>query len=234
MNFRIAVCDDDSRVYMQIRDLLEGNLDKYSIDYYDSGESLIKANKKYNLIFLDIEMGKMNGLRTAKVLRDSKREDNIVFLTTHLELMAEAFKVKAFRFLGKPLQKQKFLEALSEAEAELLDNETVLVPSEGEKHMLQQKHIVYIESLGDESCVHTIDRQYVTGKSLKYWEENINPSVFFKIHKSYIVNLAYVKTISATDVILTEEAEVLPIARRKKADFQKAYMNYVKDHARVL
>lgn len=234
MNFRIAVCDDDSRVYMQIRDLLEGNLDKYIIDQYESGEALIKANKKYDLIFLDIEMGKLNGLRTAKVLRDNKREDYIVFLTSHLELMAEAFKVKAFRFLGKPIQRQKFFEALSEAEAELHDSENVLIPSEGEKHMVQQKHIVYIESLGDESCVHTIDRQYVTGKSLKYWEENINPSVFFKVHKSYIVNLAYVKTISTTDVILTEDAYELPIARRKKVEFQKAYMNYVKEHARVL
>lgn len=234
MEFKIAICDDDAIVHRQIKKLLEGEFQKYVIDEYNSGEELVKSEKKYDLIFLDIEMDKLNGLRTAKLLRNKKREDYIVFLTSHLEFMSEAFKVKAFRFLSKPIQEEKFFEALKEAEKEKFIDEKIVVPSLGMKYMIDQRDIVYIESLGDGTCVYTEEGEYVTTKTLKYWEEALNQVRFFKIHKSFLIGMQYVKIVSQTHVQMGVKEISIPIARRQKTEFQKVYMQYVREYSRIL
>lgn len=164
---RVAVCDDEVVVYQQIMRLLKGNADKYTIDRYESGEKLVQAAKKYDIIFLDIEMGQLNGLTTAKYIREQGRNDFIIFLTGHVEFMSEAFKVKAFRFLNKPIQSNAFYEALYGAEKEIMSDERILISSDGNKYMVSQSDIVFVESMGDGTCVYTNGSQYITNTTLQ-------------------------------------------------------------------
>lgn len=232
MSLTIAVCDDDVVVCRHIKKLLQDRNSDYAIDVYGSGEELIKSAKEYDIIFLDIEMRQINGLKTAKILRNMKREDYIIFLTSHTECMPDAFKVRAFRFLNKPIQIKKFTEAITEAEKEILRNEKVIIPSQGRMILVSQKDIVYIESLGDGTCLYTTKEELVTGKSLKYWEQTLDSTQFFKIHKSYFLGLRYVKGINPSDISINFQDIKLPIARRKKTEFQEYYMQYIRNYAR--
>ena len=232
MSLKIAVCDDDVVVYRQIMRLLEGEMDKYTVDRFESGEKLIQSEKEYDIIFLDIEMGKLNGLRTAKQLRDQGRNDYIIFLTSHLEFMSEAFKVRAFRFLNKPIQQNKFYEALYEAEKEIVGAEKIIISSNGDKYMIAQSDIMFVESIGDGTCIYTKNQQYVTNKPLKYWVEILNPMIFYKVHKSYLVGFKFVKSVLQTEVILYYNEEIsIPLSRRQRSEFNKLYMQYAKENA---
>lgn len=232
MGIRIAVCDDEKMICDQITRLLDGSADKYTLDYYESGEKLLHSGKKYDILFLDIEMGKLNGLRTAAHIRKQGRNDYIIFLTSHIEFMSEAFKVKAFRFLNKPIQPEAFYEALYEAERELIGQEKIIVNSNGNKYIVVQSDIVYVESLGDGTCIYTANDQYVNNKTLKYWESALNPSQFYKTHKTYLVNFGYVKVVLQNEVVLALDEEItIPVSRRQKSDFVQRYMKYAKEHA---
>ena len=197
MSLKIAVCDDDVIICSQMSELLQERDRDYTIDVYVSGQELIGSQKEYDVIFLDIEMEPINGIETAKILRNKGRKDYIIFLTSHTDYMPEAFKVQAFRFLQKPIQIQQFMESITEAE----------------------KDIVYIEALGDGSCLHTEKETYVIKKYLKQWEAILDSSIFFKIHKSYMLGLRYVKVMNESNVELNVDDISLPVARRRRKAF---------------
>ena len=118
MKLKVAICEDDHVLGDDIkRRILEIKPD-YEIDIYSIGESEIE-NIGYDIVFLDIEMPGRDGLSIAKELREKQYGGHIVFLTSHTEFMPEAFKVKAFRFLTKPIKPNDLLETLSECEREI-------------------------------------------------------------------------------------------------------------------
>lgn len=235
MGLQIAICDDDKVICRQLRQLLEVRDWSYQIDTYSAGEELLDTKKKYDIIFLDIEMKQINGLRTAKYLREKKRGDYIIFLTSHMEYMPDAFKVKAFRFLNKPIQIKQFDEAISEAEKEVFDNEKIVIACQGKRtNLVGYRDIVYVEALGDGTCVYTTDGEYITGKPLKYWQETLGEEHFFCIHKTYLVGMRHVKGIQNGECCIGEVELRLPIARRRRAEFQNFFLTYIKKNARSM
>lgn len=219
MSLKIAVCDDDVIICSQMSELLQERDRDYTIDVYVSGQELIGSQKEYDVIFLDIEMEPINGIETAKILRNKGRKDYIIFLTSHTDYMPEAFKVQAFRFLQKPIQIQQFMESITEAEKDILEDEKFVVSSEKGLVLINQKDIVYIEALGDGSCLHTEKETYVIKKYLKQWEAILDSSIFFKIHKSYMLGLRYVKVMNESNVELNVDDISLPVARRRRKAF---------------
>lgn len=234
MSLKIAICDNDVITCRRIKKLLQEKDVEYTIDVYSSGEVFIKSEKEYDVTFLGIEMKPIDGLETAKILRNRDREDYIIFLTNHMEYMPDAFKVRAFRFLNKSIQIPKFTEAITEAiteaEKDILKNEKFVVSSREGKVLIEQKDIVYIEALGDGTCIYTINEKFVTNKYLKYWEETLDNSQFSKIHKSYLVGLRYVQEITESDVAIIFDDISLPVARRRRKEFEMAYAQYEKEY----
>ena len=106
LGLRIAVCDDEKKERASLRQLLVMELNAAHVDCYASGDDLLEAGEKYNLIFLDIEMPGTSGMETARRLRRDKRGDLLVFLTAYDRYMPSAFEVKAFRYLLKPWKKE--------------------------------------------------------------------------------------------------------------------------------
>lgn len=232
MSLKMAVCDDDVIICRQMSELLQERDRDYTIDVYVSGKELIESQKEYDVIFLDIEMEPIDGIETAKILRNKRRKDYIIFLTSHTDYMPEAFKVQAFRFLQKPIQIQQFTEAITEAEKDILEDEKFVVSSDEGMVLINQKDIVYIEALGDGSCLHTEKETYVIKKYLKQWEAILDSSRFFKIHKSYLLGLRYVKVMNESNVELNVDDISLPVARRRRKAFENNYIEYVKKYGR--
>ena len=104
MRLKVAVCDDEKIICNEIKKRLLEIRPEFEVLLFSSGDELIKSDKNFDLIFLDIEMPQLDGMETAQILRKNHKNEYIIFLTSHSELMAEAFKVKAFRFLEKPIE----------------------------------------------------------------------------------------------------------------------------------
>lgn len=237
MTYKIAVCDDEQIFIDDVVAKLKEQSEQCEISEYTSGEELLDSSLDFNIIFLDIEMTGINGINTAFLLRERKYDGMIIFLTNHTEFMPDAFKVKAFRFLDKPLDNEKFNEAFSEAKKEILNTEHILLSDRsGKKVYLKLTDIVYLEAYGDGTYIYgKTGSIYDTDKPLKYWKEQIGSEHFYQIHKSYIVSYLYVSTILKSDQVVMKGIEQpLDISRRNVVPFRNGFFGYIKKYAKVM
>ena len=189
MTYKIAVCDDEQIFVDDVVKKLKEQSEHCEISEYISGEELLNSSLEFDMIFLDIEMTGINGINAAFTLRERGYDGMIIFLTSHTEFMPDAFKVKAFRFLDKPLDSEKFNEAFSEAKKEIMNTEHILLSDRSGKTVyLKLTDIVYLEAYGDGTYIYgKMGKVYDTDKPLKYWKEQIGSEHFYQIHKSFIV-----------------------------------------------
>lgn len=230
MRLKVAVCDDEKIICNEIKKRLLEIRPEFEVLLFSSGDELIKSDKNFDLIFLDIEMPQLDGMETAQILRKNHKNEYIIFLTSHSELMAEAFKVKAFRFLEKPIELNTFREAVTMAEKEILSNEKLTISMKGQLKVIYLKDIVYIEAFGDGTYIYTNEEVIESKNTLKYWNEKLGTEHFFQTHKSYIVALRYVKKIDSVKVKMQSvcREEEIPVSRRKKTQLKDAVLRYVR------
>lgn len=234
MQLNVAVCDDEKVISNEIKNRLHNMYPDYLIDIYDSGSDLLNNKKNYDLIFLDIEMPDINGMETAELLRKKGNGEYIIFLTSHTEFMPDAFKVKAFRFLNKPINDENFFEAVSCAEKEILNNEKITFIEKGRTILVNYNDIVCVEAYGDGTFMHTKHEIIASNKSLKYWSNRLGNEHFYQVHKSYLIAFRYVKSIGSTETEMHYMKETVPISRRKYSQFKAAFFDYIKRNAKYV
>jgi two-component system LytT family response regulator len=225
---QVTIIDDESHS----RELLATFLEKYCTQVEivsEAGsveEGLLEIERtKPNLIFLDIEMEGGTGFDLLDALAD--KELLVCFVTGYSEYAIKAIKYGAFDYLLKPLDIEELKVLIKKAEDRLLGPEkTKLIVNDGKKkHILLHDDIEYIAVSGNYAMIHLIQgTRIVSNSKLGEYEEILPETSFTRIHKSFIINHKYVKTIKSGrtgKVILNSDAE-LPIAsRRKKAFLEK-------------
>lgn len=232
---RIAVCDDEKLFRNQTISCIKAYDKNYRIYEYKSAQELLRSKKDFDIIFLDIEMPGIDGMAAAKELRSNGIESIIIFLTSHAELVYDSFKVDAFRFLNKPVNPVAFKEAIDDATVKIISTEKLVINQKGKLHNANLKDIVYLEAFGDGTYIY--DKRgnvYETSIQLKEWEQSLQEKNFFKIHKSYIVSLMYVKNLEDGKLELNYSNTVLTVSRRNLKSFREAYMEFIRSHARVI
>ena len=121
----IAICDDETLVTAQIEKMLEEvteeSVTKIEVDVFYDGSSLvehIERGKRYDIIYLDIEMTKQNGIDAARNIRKMDKKVLIIYVTSHESFAKEVFEVSAFRFITKPIEPQIFKKYFKDAETD--------------------------------------------------------------------------------------------------------------------
>lgn len=226
----IAVCDDESEVIEKINDsvtrFLTDNKHSFTIEKYYSGESLIESKKKYDLIFLDIEMKELNGIETAQAIRSEDVDVKIVYITSYTDYWRRAYKVHAFDFISKPFSDEDIHNVLKDfLRIYNAENEkTVELKTADGAAVLKTKDILYFYIKDKEKrkvIVNTSHGEYVSTESLKEIYEKLDSEEFYKAHKSCIVNLRYVQSMGKNnggDIIMTNGTNI-PLAIKKQKEF---------------
>lgn len=118
----VAICDNDEGATFQIEELIESTYEKHGvemeIDVYYSGEKLAEAisqGKMYDIIYLDIQMGGLDGLAVGKYIRKMELDSIIVYISEYIEYIESVFEVEAFEFIRKPISNEKFMLTLKRA-----------------------------------------------------------------------------------------------------------------------
>lgn len=161
----IAICDDDRSFRESLEKHLRHYFDERSIPlnflHFSCGEDLLKETLLFDLVFLDVEMGEINGIDTGKELK-RKNPHNIIFvITSHEGYLDDAFKIHAFRFLQKPLNVVRLYKALDDA-AELINNDIIVfydVQSASDVR-IYTNDIIYLEIARKKTKVVTVKGTY--------------------------------------------------------------------------
>lgn len=236
MHIQIGICDDNKDEITNLARIVEKYLQIQRIEgtvlTCSSPKVLLEEYKSLDILFLDIEMPEYNGLDVAEEIRREDSNVRIVFLTSHREYIQKAFVVRAYRYLYKPYKKSEIMKVLDDCKRELRAAAGIYIEGKNEKQFLRFCDILYMEALGDGVAVYLKDNYIVTRKTLKNWIE-ILPEDFYQCHKSYIVNMFYITTITNTGVVLRKEKEI-PVSVRKRKALGKRYFEYIKENAREI
>lgn len=229
---RIAICDDQPLMCHDIEKNLEEYALKYhcdiKIDSFYSGAELLLVDTAFDIIFLDIELGTENGIKVAEQYR-MEHKGKIIFLTSHIEEMPNGYKVRAFRFLVKPIQQDLFFEALHSAAKEIVVDRQIVVQEEGKNFLIRCSDIIYVEA-GVRSCgVRTKEGFFRSAKNIEAMKAELDAANFYVPHRSYIVNMDYVD-IRAMDknCLNMLNDEIVKISRLKNKEFKDAFFTYIR------
>ncbi len=226
--FKIAICDDNKLICSQIeREIDEFFITEtinYEIEVFFTGEELISSlndREKYDLVFLDIELDKINGITVGHYIRDELNDDNtqIVFISAKTTYALELFQIRPIHFLIKPIAKFEIFK-LIEKTLELQGRQTKFFcyKSERAEKRVPFKNIIYFSSEGKKIFLHMRDgKDYFYGKLC---DLSIPSADFLCIHKSFIVNRHYVVQFKF-DRVLLSSSEELPISRIYRKDVRK-------------
>lgn len=227
----IAICDDDPAVLGEMVMRISRFRPDYAVEAFGSGGALLKSKKRFDMVFLDIEMPGTDGMETAKQLHDRRGGVYIIFLTSHTEYMREAFKVRAYRYLVKPVRESELYESILQAEKELLEKKKVASTVDAETTLIALDHIVCIEAYGDRALIHTVDGTVISNRSLKHWAETLGGGRFFRVHKSYLVAFAHIERFDRSGVTVAHMDDLIPVSRRNASAFKDAFAEYIRKYA---
>lgn len=231
MEYHIAICDDEETASAYIdgltRQWAAGAGRQVRIDTFTSAEAFFfhyAEHKDYDILLLDIEMGKMNGVELAKTVRSGNKEVQIVFITGYLDYIADGYEVEALHYLMKPVGLEKLSEVLDRAAKKLKRNEkALLLEIQDEVARVPLYEIRYLEVQKNYVTIHA-GEDYRVKKSLGSLEKELDDG-FFRIGRSFLVNLRFVRRISKTEVTLKDKT-VLPLSRGMYEPLNRAMIRY--------
>lgn len=189
-----------------------------------------------DVIFLDISMPGTGGMKLAETLRGLKNPPVIVFVTAYAEYAADAFDLDVVDYVLKPVETNRLEHALSRVELALEQREAkhtsgavarVAIEKDGRKTFIPASDIIYVEANADASYVVSTQGSSLVNESILSFEKRLSSEGFLRVHRSYLVNLEYVRTIEVADNGLLELSldsvpERIPVSRRRMSVVKRA------------
>lgn len=197
-------------------------------DCFNTGEDSIASETIYNIAFLDIEIGNISGLDIAKQLKQRNKNVIVFFITDYEKYIDDAMDLFALRFLKKPLDYSRFYSGLDKA-IELINQDVIsfYLKDSGKLLKINSSDIMYIEIIDHKTKVVTTNGTYFSGDTLDDWQKRLTHLSFYRVHKSYILNLDSVLEYSRSSVILNN-GELVAISSRNQTAFRKYFHDYLK------
>jgi len=233
---RIAVCDDEQ---VQ-RELLNKYLLEWGKEHgiivhtslFPSGESFLfswEEDKQYDLLILDIEMGKVNGVELAEKIRREDEELPILFVTGYDDYMAQGYEVSALHYLLKPVDKGKFYTVLDkllrQKKRHSGEEKLFFRGKEGMLLSVPVSKIWYIEAYSHNCVLYTDAQEHVLKMSISEAETLLaDKDEIIRCHRSYLVNLQHIAAIIKNEIILDNQKR-LPISRNLHKEVTAAFIN---------
>ncbi len=238
---KIVICDDRIEDLLKMEKLLlayglSHAKEEFVIEKYSDPALLyhkIQENELADLYLLDMVMPERTGVEIGQLIRKCGADNIIIYITSSDDFALDAYGVHAVRYLLKPIAEAEFCEALDYALSclKMKKEAFYLLKTKEGLVSLAYSQIEYIENSSRMLCVHLAGGD--TLKSIfirKSFDEEIKELVgdknFMKVHKSFLINLKYVKKLNQHDILM-ESGNCVPVSKVRAADVKKEYLSYV-------
>jgi DNA-binding LytR/AlgR family response regulator len=231
MSLLALIVDDEAPARAELRFLLERIGDVEVVGEAASvREALaLAARLDYDVVFCDISMPELTGIDAAREIMSWPKRPHVVFVTAHQDYAVQAFSVDAFDYLLKPVAEERLAQTVERLRSALRGTPErargelakVAVTRRGETLLLDHDQVYFMLAEGDYARVATYEERYLSMQSLRELEDALPPALFFRIHRSSIVNLQKVAALEQSSpghwiVRLSDsDATQLEVARRQ-------------------
>lgn len=230
---RILICDDDHLAVDQIRKYIRGFFEQIharcpELACYQDGKALLDDKGDKDILFIDPVLHGIDGLDIAARLKEENKDILILIVTEQLSHLDDAMRLGVFRYLSKPLDRQRFFRNMQDA-VDQYNTATVHIPIETKQgvHTLPASSIISVEALERKVYVHTIHRDLESVHNMQYWADILPGNCFFQTHRSFIVNLGYVTDFDHALIHMAGDQYHAYLTRRRYSAFKEAYLLYL-------
>lgn len=236
---RLAICDDERTIREYIAERAMIACDSLEINQYETAEKILMPGLDADILFLDIQMPGTNGMDAARKLREMGCKAVIVFVTAVEEYVFDAFDVNAIGYIVKPFddrrldavikkaigiaEEQRKIEAAISSESRDT-RRTIIIKNSAGTTSIPLDDIMYAEIFDRRIVLHICDKSTIGYYGRMTELEGTAGNDFFRVHRAYLINLAYVKSYDSKNVVVA--GEDIPVARGKYQKLVKAYLSY--------
>ena len=236
IHMRVAVCDDEKIFRDEIKDAVYSYSNRFkleiAIDEFIGGEQLLRSDARYDIIILDYKMQGIDGLATARELRERNINCTIIFLTSFPQFVYEAFEVSTFRFLEKPLNVETLHQAFDDYFRMFGNNYPILLQINRDTRNIETSSIVYLEASNKSCYVHLEKETLYCARTMASIDKMLPRGIFYRINKAFIVNFNYIKSYDG-EYIHLKNGDRAPVSRKYLTPFKTAYREYVKSRSGI-
>ncbi len=235
--FRIALCDDEQKILDEVLQYINKyaeskNIQSLEVFPFDSASSLKNAlddEKSFDIFVLDVYIGKEMGTALAKNIRERGIESPIIFLTTSVEHAPQGYETGTLRYLIKPLEPEKFYEAIDAAclQAEKLQSKLIRFKTENGIESINANNIMYSEAHDHYQYIKLDNGQTIKVRTTvsELYALLAKNDGFFRLGSAYIINLRNIKNLTSSAILLYDNTTI-PIPRGKHAELKKVFWNF--------
>lgn len=220
-SIRVLIADDEPGMRLILKKVVEKEDGFELCGEAESGPELIQSfeQERPQVCFLDVEMPGLSGLECAKIIQDMEPRTILIFATAHDDYMAQAFELYAFDYLIKPFKLDRIHQTMGrirevireqtgeetrttavskhEHKPEIRANGRIMLRHKDGVNFISEKDILLVQRENRSTVLYATEgRRFETSDSLGDVEARLNPQVFFRCHKSYIINLDAIDTIT--------------------------------------
>lgn len=232
---RILFCDDDPNILAQLQGYVTeyfarigGKEPEYAA--YHSGEELLQSERKADIAFLDVEMPGLSGIHVGAELKKHNPEIKIFIVTSYPDYLDEAMRFQVFRYLSKPVDKERLFRNLKDAmyQYNMATKEYVIALENGVETRMADE-IICVETQKRKCLIHTTDGVFTSTATMDYWRRTLSLPCFYQPHKSFIINMRYVYSVGKDTIILRckEKRMEAYLAKRRFTHFKDTYLLYL-------
>lgn len=226
----IALCDDVASDAQAIARCVCEYLDREELyaklDTFPSGEALLESGpEKYSLAILDIYMGGINGMETARALLRTNKRLQVIFASSSIDFAAEAFSIDALHYIVKPVDKEQLFRALDRFFESHYAMKTVAVKAGRLEEHIYLSDILYIEAEGKRSKIHLKQGVLEVSQSLSQMAALLPPGDFCNPIRWALVSMREISAVPGAAVKLSDGTEI-PVSRSKREEIRDAYARF--------
>lgn len=225
----IGICDDDHLLLAEMESRLYelgGKSEvKVKVESYTDGEEIVEAvygGKRFDIIYMDVEMKNIDGLIAARKIREVDRSVHIIYVTSYDSYMKEAFQAAPIGFIVKPINEKEFIETFHHILKLIGKNDKYYrFRYDRSDYKISLKNVIYFESKRRVTEILCEDGSYKLYKNLETIQKELKEQNvrFVRIHKSYLVNYWYIARFSSYNVELMN-GNHLPVSRSRRKEVE--------------
>lgn len=230
----IAICDDEQVILERIKRLVSEFFHNQNIEIkillFLSGEELLNSDKDIDILFLDIQMKQLDGIETAKKMRNKNYKGFLIFITVLKEMVFHSFEVQPFDYLLKPIEYDNFKKTMERLVLSIksADKGNLLIHRGTESSIVSFDEIIFCEIIDRKVYLHLKSANVIDYYDRIEKLEKKLDNRFFRCHRSYLINMQYLISYKNGFAYMAENHRI-PVSRLRNKEFSSVILQYMKE-----